>query len=374
MVEPILSEILKNFGLLNPRPGRLTCTLSGAGKRRLFAIGNYVRQRLLPPVHNWAMRVLSRIPTDGTFNRPIHRLSRFKPFDVFSLDLSSATDRWPEVVLTALFTRLFGRALALCVVKGTLWCNVFWTHRPLLNKARYIHFAAGQPLGYYGSWALFSLSLNLMVWLAAWLVYPGRKAPFRKYALLGDDIVIADRDVAEKYKALLEILDVSISESKSIDSKTGAVEFAKQFWVDQIQVNLTPISAKAVLTSFELIGLCQFAEKYDPPISSILSCLIRLAGAGYRVRGRILSSSLSRRWKRLRVVADKCLSYYRLPVDWWLGRGNPLNPYLRGIIVDRVRSRFKPKQLVLVPKEHLWYVSEEDIIERTLYHEWLKEW
>lgn len=131
MVEPILSEILNHLGLLNPRPGRLTCTLSGAGKRRLFAIGNYVRQRLLHPVHNWAMRVLSRIPTDGTFNRPIHRLSRFKPFDVLSLDLSSATDRWPEVVLTALFTRLFGRALALCVVKGTLWCNVFWTHRPL---------------------------------------------------------------------------------------------------------------------------------------------------------------------------------------------------------------------------------------------------
>ncbi|KAG6467636.1 hypothetical protein ZIOFF_074512 (mitochondrion) [Zingiber officinale] len=287
---------------------------------------------------SWAMRVLSRIPTDGTFNQegPLHRLSSFKPLDVLSLDLSAATDRWPVAVLTALFTRLFGRATALCVVNGTLWWNVFRTHRPLLNKARYLAFSAGQPLGYYGSWALFSLSHHYMVWLAALLAYPRGKAPFRKYALLGDDIVIADRAVAEKYKALLEILDVSISESKSIDSKSGAVEFAKQFWVDRISINLTPVSAKAMLASSSLIGLCQLAEKYG----LTRSCLIRLAGAGYRVRGRILSRNLSRRWKRLRVVADKCLSYYRLPLDLWLGGGNPLNPYLKGIIIEKGMDGF----------------------------------
>lgn len=47
------------------RPGKLAQAVEGAGKRRLFAIGNYVKQRLLYPVHDWAMRVLARIPTDG---------------------------------------------------------------------------------------------------------------------------------------------------------------------------------------------------------------------------------------------------------------------------------------------------------------------
>ncbi|KAG6467641.1 uncharacterized mitochondrial protein AtMg01110-like [Zingiber officinale] len=263
----------------------------------------------LHPLHSWAMRVLSRIPNDGTFNQegPIHRLSRFCPTDVLSFDLSSATDRWPVLVLTEIFGCFFGQETALCVLNGTLWCNVFHTHRPLLRKARFVYFAAGQPLGYYGSWALFSLSHHFMVWLAAWYVYPRRTAPFRKYALLGDDIVIADRAVAERYKALLDTMDVSISESKSIDSKTGAVEFAKQFWVDRVQVNLTPVSAKAILASSSLIGLCQLAEKYNLS----MRCLVRLAGAGYRVRGRMLSTRLSRRWKRLRVVADRSLSYYR---------------------------------------------------------------
>ncbi|XP_074566475.1 uncharacterized protein LOC141823102 [Curcuma longa] len=360
-VKPVLEGFFKHLSALGPHPGRLTCTLSGAGKRRLFAIGNYVRQRLLHPVHSWAMRVLSRIPNDGTFNQegPIHRLSRFCPTDVLSFDLSSATDRWPVLVLTEIFGCFFGQETALCVVNGTLWCNVFHIHRPLLRKARFVYFAAGQPLGYYGSWALFSLSHHFMVWLAAWYVYPRRTAPFRKYALLGDDIVIADRAVAERYKALLDTMDVSISESKSIDSKTGALEFAKQFWVDRVQVNLTPVSAKAILASSSLIGLCQLAEKYNLS----MRCLVRLAGAGYRVRGRMLSTRLSRRWKRLRVVADRSLSYYRLPLDLWFGRGNPMNPYLKGIIIDRVRAKYKPKQLVLIPSNHLWYVGEEDLLD-----------
>lgn len=45
-------------------PGRLASVIEGAGKRRIFAIGNYLKQRLLHPVHQWAMAVLKRLPTD----------------------------------------------------------------------------------------------------------------------------------------------------------------------------------------------------------------------------------------------------------------------------------------------------------------------
>lgn len=77
-------------------PGRLAqSTDSGAEKRRIFAIGNYVNQRLLKPFHDWFMKALSTLPMDGTFNQlsPLDRLvgeSR-----VYSYDLKSATDRWP---------------------------------------------------------------------------------------------------------------------------------------------------------------------------------------------------------------------------------------------------------------------------------------
>ncbi|KAG6467802.1 hypothetical protein ZIOFF_074318 (mitochondrion) [Zingiber officinale] len=366
----ILQESFKPLWLLDCLPGRLTCTLAGAGKRRMFAIGNFVRQRLLYPVHDWAMRVLSRIPTDGTFHqeRPIHRLRRYDPAHVLSIDFKSATDRWPCSTIETLLTLFFGKTMASCVVRGCLQMNFFQIHRPLLNKARTLSFTAGQPLGYYGSWALFSLSHHYLVWFAAHLVYPRSHTPFRQYALLGDDIVIADRAVAEKYVELLYFLDVQISFEKSLDSRNGSLEFAKQFWADRVQVNLTPVSASAILASTSFIGLCQLACLSN-------NCLMTLAGMGYRVRARQLSTkSLSKRWRRLRVVADKSLSYSSLPLDLWLGRGLPLNPYKKGIIVERALSRFKPKQLVLPPEESLWYSEESAFLEETLYHDWIKEW
>lgn len=58
-------------------------------------------------------------------------------------------------------------------------------------------FRTGQPLGYYGSWALFSLTHHFLVWLAADKANPHRTRSFHRYALLGDDIVIADKAVAD---------------------------------------------------------------------------------------------------------------------------------------------------------------------------------
>lgn len=63
---------------------------------------------------------------------------------------------------------------------------------------------AGQPLGYYSSWPLFSLSHHILVWYAAEQVDPGEY--FNKYEVLGDDIVIADARIAEVYAQSLEKL------------------------------------------------------------------------------------------------------------------------------------------------------------------------
>lgn len=54
---------------VSPVSGRLGCSLEGGGKRRIFAIGNYINQRLLYPIHSWLMKVLAEIPMDGTFNQ-----------------------------------------------------------------------------------------------------------------------------------------------------------------------------------------------------------------------------------------------------------------------------------------------------------------
>ena len=46
-----------------PVTGRLGCSIEGAGKRRIFAIGNYINQRLLHPIHKWVAEVLRQLPT-----------------------------------------------------------------------------------------------------------------------------------------------------------------------------------------------------------------------------------------------------------------------------------------------------------------------
>ncbi|XP_074560379.1 putative mitochondrial protein AtMg01110, partial [Curcuma longa] len=148
------------------------------------------------------MRVLSRLPCDGTFRQegPLHRLSQKRPLEVDSFDLSSATDRWPVPVIHDVIACLFGPTLASCIVNGSLALSSFCVGPPLVGKFRTIcTFSTGQPLGYYGSWALFSLSHHYMVWLAAWLVDRGRTPPLTDYALLGDDIVIAHKAVAQQY-------------------------------------------------------------------------------------------------------------------------------------------------------------------------------
>ena len=61
-------------------------------------------------------------------------------------------------------------------------------------------------MGLYGAWPAFALTHHLVIWFVAAQVYPG--VPFTRYAILGDDIVIRDEWVAERYRELIPPLNV----------------------------------------------------------------------------------------------------------------------------------------------------------------------
>lgn len=147
--------------------GRLASVVEGGGKLRLFVIGNYVKQRLLKPYHDWAMAVLRRLPNDGTFHQtaPLRWLKN--RMDVYSFDLKSATDRWPRLIMNVMMGQLFGQQTATAVVETALGLSFFTVGPPLIRSHSLACFRIGQPLGYYSSWALFALSHHLIVWLAA---------------------------------------------------------------------------------------------------------------------------------------------------------------------------------------------------------------
>jgi len=79
-------------------------------------------------------------------------------------------------------------------------------------------------MGAYSSFAMLGLTHHVCVRHAAIAVGIHN---FKDYAILGDDIVIANDDVAKSYLELMSNLGVSINLSKSVVSKNIA-EFAKK--------------------------------------------------------------------------------------------------------------------------------------------------
>lgn len=73
---------------------------------------------------------------------------------------------------------------------------------------------------------MLALTHHVIVQIAA--SRSGRSELFLDYALLGDDICIADKAVADHYLAIMRDLGVEINLSKSLVSSSNVLEFAKR--------------------------------------------------------------------------------------------------------------------------------------------------
>lgn len=61
-----------------------------------------------------------------------------------------------------------------------------------------------------------------------------------------------------------------------------------------------------------------------------------------------------------------------MPLEIWLGRGRPLDPYLRGVLVAFLRERTKPLDIKLFPD--LKIDGLEYLYEWTVLRAWVKQW
>ncbi|KAJ8614178.1 hypothetical protein MRB53_036310 [Persea americana] len=95
------------------------------------------------------------------------------------------------------------------------------------------------------------------------LVYP--QAKFSNVALLGDDIVIADPRVAERYLDIINQLGVQVSKQKSRIFHTGCFEFAKKFIIHSETARLVSSEREnvALLSTFDRLDAC-FPEGFIP--------------------------------------------------------------------------------------------------------------
>lgn len=120
---------------------------------------------------------------------------------------------------------------------------------------------------------------------------------FKDYAILGDDIVIANSAVASEYVKLCDSLGVEIGLAKSLISKTGkALEFAKRTFVNLTDVSAVPFTEYWVSVQMTSAAV-EFGKKYLLNPAQFL----RLHGAGWRNLSAHNSAftKMGKRWRTL---------------------------------------------------------------------------
>lgn len=294
------------------------------GKIRVFAMVNILTQTLMAPLHKWIFLRLRMIPTDGTFNQvaPVERLiKRFRKEGswVASYDLSAATDRLPLALQVRLLVPILGEKMA------ANWASLLVSQPyglPRVAKSYNLGFnsviyAVGQPMGALSSWALLALTHHALVQLAAYEVHKS-SGWFLNYAILGDDVVIADRLVARRYLSIMKEIGVDISLAKSLVSCTSSLEFAKRTWVGGR--DCSPVSLAEMLVALRSLGALGELVAKNMKFGVIrISSVARFCGFGFRNLSRLpVVLGLGNRLSGLIAYLCRPGGIWPMPLEAWL--------------------------------------------------------
>lgn len=212
--------------------GRIGASPEPGGKTRMFAIGDYWSQTSLKLVQNSLYKTLKSISTDCTANqnlgfKSLISISNTKP--TYCFDLSSASDRIPASMQRHRLNLMSGKKL------GDIWVKVMKDrtfYMKVIDKS--VRWKVGQPLGLLSSFPSFSLWHHDIIQYAANL-YRIKKGFntfrfFKDYRLLGDDVVIFNKKVADNYTLIMKSLGIPINFTKSIIGVNGEsqIEFTKR--------------------------------------------------------------------------------------------------------------------------------------------------
>jgi len=301
-------------GDFNPVSTRLHLLFEDGGKVRKIVIGDIYSQSLLKPIHDCIFDILRTLETDGTFDQDAQS-SRVQSWTqqgkhLTSYDLSDCTERFPASFQKYVLSNVFGDYVS------DLWYlimtdrNIFISSKILLQSGMFkdktkfwklakgyigreyvkynntqekgstfpkginkkyiikdnkIRYGVGQPMGLLSSWPAMALSHHVIVWMS---VTRSGLDPFsfKDYAILGDDIVIANPLVASHYYDIItRELGIKISLPKSLIGY-GCAEFAKRqlYWGTNISPLPSGIIMSMVKQPFLVITLRDIIEKYYP--------------------------------------------------------------------------------------------------------------
>nr|UNI72652.1 MAG: RNA-dependent RNA polymerase [Botrytis cinerea mitovirus 3] len=246
---------LKTKKSLSGQFGQFSLKEEAAGKLRIFAIVDSITQSLLSPLHDFMFDLLKKIPNDGTFDQDLSvKRSQIKSEasgKAFSFDLSAATDRLPVDLTVKILSKIFSEEF------GVSWKNLMVNRDFYFSKSNQTNYGApeslrysvGQPMGALSSWPALALTHHWILQYCSNLL--GRSGWEDNYEILGDDLVVFDLALADKYLEIAKILGVEINLTKSISSQDRPLfEFAKRTCFGKS--DLSPISIKQLLSNDQL--------------------------------------------------------------------------------------------------------------------------
>nr|DBA06309.1 TPA_asm: RdRp [Gigantidas vrijenhoeki associated mitovirus 1] len=208
-------------GMWDIEAGFIHATMEPGLKTRYFANPNKVFQRALEPLKDGLFSILKEMPWDCTLNqrkadkRITQALQEEKT--VYSVDLSSATDRFPywfqKICLQALIPEGSSTHWRLTASLSFLDLLVEKGEWELPGHWRAWVWKVGQPLGLGPSFPLFTISHGLL------LLFLNKGKWKKSFYVVGDDVIIFDKSLYLAYKKILTSWQVPVSERKTFSSK-----------------------------------------------------------------------------------------------------------------------------------------------------------
>ena len=235
-------------------------------KVRIIAILDYWSQTVLKPLHTYLNNVLRRIKQDCTFDQAGFYTKIDKSEIFYSIDLTAATDRFPIDVIKFVLKGKFPHPYV------EAWSRIMVGH-PFDYLGVTLSYSVGNPMGAYSSWSSFAVAHHFVVYTC--IKDLGLNFSDVPYCLLGDDIVIGHKDVAELYILKIRSLGVEINESKTHISKHFC-EFAKRLIYKGQEITPFPYSSikETSRRSYLLTGLLlDTIKKGWVPKESVPSCV-----------------------------------------------------------------------------------------------------
>jgi hypothetical protein len=272
--------------------------------------------------------LLTKLPCDKTFTQdPFHKWDLNKE-NFWSLDLSSATDRFPVELQKRLLARIYDITLA------QSWQFILSQRDFSTPEGGSVRYSTGQPMGTYSSWSVFTLTHHLVVYYCAHL---NGLNNFNQYMILGDDIVIKNDAVAKTYIDVIGRLGVELSLQKTHVS-SDTYEFAKRWIQFKANREITGLPLGGILRNFNnpnivftvLYDYFKVKKNFNPSSHSLVSLVNSLYFKIFLIKNKkkffILNKKMLNQLRNLSLMLDVVFDYYNYDAIRKLFAYNITNP------------------------------------------------